>query len=179
MYSIYGLSYDDEIVYVGQTNKSLINRYGRHLMNIDDPKKKQKLYDFLRSKSADDIQNKLRIRLLEDGIDNVKDADKAEMKWIKEYDTKNNGLNSTNGGGGGGRSISDTELACIFDMYYHRQMSLTQIGNAVGKTYGAVRNIIDRHSGSPVKCVSNPMYIPWSIRYTPFIIGVPPWQIIV
>ena len=178
MYRIYELAYEGKPIYVGQTKFSEINRLGRHLMNIDDPSKTQQLYAFLRTKTPEEIQENLRVTVVEDEIPTILDADIAERKWIEEHDTFNNGYNETRGGGGGGRYLTPDIKEAISLLYYTKNYDFDTIAEIVHKTPGAVRNILNRHGTSPVPCVKNPMKVPWKIHYTPFVIGVVPWQII-
>lgn len=78
--------------YVGQTSQSIAQRWG----HSGGQYKGQKFYDAIEEFGWDNFEH----IILEENIDNIIDADKAERKWIAYYDSYNNGYNENPGGGG-------------------------------------------------------------------------------
>lgn len=99
---IYGIAYQNNILYVGQTIRTIQERYKEHIntaLRCPD----NKFYQFL----SEHIDECTTVEL--EMLSNVKheDVDNAEAKWINYYDTYQNGFNSTSGGSG--RKLSKVE----------------------------------------------------------------------
>ena len=80
------------LCYVGQTSKTLAQRWGRSGGNY----KGQKFYDAIEEFGWDNFEH----IILEDNIKTAMEADKAERKWIAYYNSYENGYNENPGGGG-------------------------------------------------------------------------------
>lgn len=79
-------------VYVGQTTMSIEDRFKQHLNHS----KSKNSYEFYQAISELGEEN-FYIESLEENID-IKDLDVREVYWIKQYDSFDNGYNSTPGG---------------------------------------------------------------------------------
>lgn len=80
------------LCYVGQTNQSLAKRWG----HSGSQYKNQKFYKAIEEFGWDNFEH----IILEDNIKSAIDADIAERKWIKYYNSYENGYNENPGGGG-------------------------------------------------------------------------------
>lgn len=96
----------------------LMKRWKTHLYN--SKKGRTKLYNEMRKAGVENCT----YEVLEEGFENIVDLAKAEIRYIQEYDTYENGLNGTLGGDGWGssdlQSLTDTEVSAIKE-----QLSIT------------------------------------------------------
>lgn len=91
MVKIYTISHKDKVIYVGQTIKSLSERFNQHFSTAEKrPRACPKLYAKLNKYP----HNEFNIQLIECS----ELGDERERFWIKELDTKLNGCNVADGG---------------------------------------------------------------------------------
>lgn len=82
------------LIYIGCTIKSLEQRFSEHLYRCFKTGYKSKLYNSIKKYGVDNFQ----IELIEEC--NLGVIYETEKKYVKQYDSFNNGLNSTFGGEG-------------------------------------------------------------------------------
>ena len=85
---------ENSLIYIGCTINSLEKRFGEHLSRCFTSEYKSKLYNSMKKYG----QENFTIELIEECDLNV--IYETEKKYIKQYDSYNNGLNSTIGGEG-------------------------------------------------------------------------------
>lgn len=89
------------------------SRWRSHQRAAQQARTKTKLHTAMKEFGVD----RCEYEILEEGFDNIVDLAIAEISYIKKYDTKNNGLNSTYGGDGYGhsnlRSLSEEDIQKI------------------------------------------------------------------
>jgi group I intron endonuclease len=92
---IYGIIFENKIVLIGQTIRTLKKRIASYKSKMKDIKEKTHIINHLRAYGFD---NHYWI-VIEDNISSREDLNLAEKKYIKEYNTLTpNGLNLTDGG---------------------------------------------------------------------------------
>jgi group I intron endonuclease len=90
IYKIY--SDKTNLVYIGQTKRTLERRFYEHLKRSEENTNNRKLYNAFQEYGTESFH----IKLIE--TCNIKDLDEREKFWISYYDSYNNGLNATTGG---------------------------------------------------------------------------------
>jgi hypothetical protein len=107
-YKIYALKLkdSDEIRYVGRTSESLDIRLSKHKTNAKFDKKKTHRHFWI-LKNYDNIE----IILIEDNILTFEESCQKEIEYIREYRSKYNLINLTDGGDGGCPGYKHTEEA--------------------------------------------------------------------
>ena len=84
----------NEKVYIGQTMQSVHERFTQHLKPSTIKKRgSYKIYNAINKYGKENFY----YEILEDNV-NLKDIDDLEIYYIAEFDSYNNGYNSTNGG---------------------------------------------------------------------------------
>ena len=83
-------------VYIGQTIRTLKERWDQHVNDAFKHDSKYALYEDMR---VFGIENFTLEQI--DTATNIKELDKKEIYWIKQYDSVNQGYNLTDGGHGG------------------------------------------------------------------------------
>lgn len=93
MINVYQILFEDKPIYVGQTIRSLNDRFSTHKSKAKlGSNSCPKLYNKLRKYSISKFKIKLIEQVEQDNID------ERETYWIKFYDTINNGCNICSGG---------------------------------------------------------------------------------
>ena len=80
--------------YIGQTSRSINERFGEHLRDAYNRNSEQPIYRAIRKYGKENFS----VELLEEC--NIADIDEREIYYINKYDTYNNGYNATLGGEG-------------------------------------------------------------------------------
>lgn len=101
--------------YVGQTKRSVEDRYAEHIQEALNTNKNLHLYNSIRKYGIENFS----IDILEDNVDE-KDLDRLEIYYIGLFDTFHNGYNNTVGGGG-------------VRGYHHNKETRYRIGKSVSK----------------------------------------------
>lgn len=89
---IYGIQYQDRIIYIGQTIQSGKKRYYDHWRVAEKDERTDKLHTFLKEHINE--KNFFEFIILEDNIEDKNKLNELESFYIEKYDTYNNGFNS-------------------------------------------------------------------------------------
>lgn len=101
--------------YVGQTKRSVSERYAEHIQEALNTKRNLHLYNSIRKYGVENF----RLDILEDNVDE-EDLDRLEIYYIGLFDTFHNGYNNTVGGGG-------------VRGYHHNKETRLKIGKSVSE----------------------------------------------
>lgn len=138
VYKVYNVFRKDtkEVVYIGITKRTLKKRLQSHFNRKDhNPKKVNYFYKY---------RELLKIGLLEGNIEKLKDANKLEIKYIKEFKSKGcKLLNATDGGDGTVGVVSwNKGLKCD----YKDKLMKNSPNKKVVYSYNLKGNLIAKHN---------------------------------
>ena len=141
---IYKITVNSKI-YIGIDThpKEKQKRWKEHLYNAFKKNKKNKLYNEMKLAGSENCH----YEILEEGFSSIPELALTEIQYIKKYDSKNNGLNSTYGGDGMGRHLHCLTTYDIEDIKKSLSNNFKEYNNKrfKGKTKEEKRQmIIDR-----------------------------------